>query len=174
VVEGRLYVVGGLRWAALGGLAVATAIYDPSTNVWYRGAPIPLPRDHLTAQGVGGIVYAIGGRPVDPDRNYGTVQAYDPKTDQWAWKDSMPTPRGGLGSAVLDGKIHVFGGESRSGVFAEHEVYDPATNHWSTELPLPTARHGLGVAEFGGKIYVIGGGPRPAYGQTDVVEVFTP
>jgi len=167
-------VVGGLRFPALGGNAHATAIYDPATNTWRSGRPIPTLRDHLTAQAVGGIVYAIGGRPLDADRNYGTVQAYDPKTDQWAWKDSMPTPRGDIGSAVLDGKIHVFGGESRTGVFAEHEVYDPVTNLWSTAPPMPLARHGLGVASVGGKIYVIGGGPRPAYGQTDVVEVFTP
>jgi len=74
----------------------------------------------------------------------------------------------------VDGKIHVFGGESRAGVFAEHEVYDPATNRWSTALPLPTGRHGIGVASLGDKIYVIGGAPRPMHGQTDVVEVFTP
>jgi len=86
----------------------------------------------------------------------------------------MPTARADIGSAVVDGKIHVFGGESRAGVFAEHEVYDPATNRWSTALPLPTGRHGIGVASLGGKIYVIGGAPRPMHGQTDVVEVFTP
>jgi len=173
-VYGQLIVVGGLRFPALGGLAVATAIYDPATNAWRKGAPIPTLRDHLTAQTVGGIVYAIGGRPVDPDRNYRIVEAYDPKTDRWSTKDSMPTARADIGSTVVDGKIHVFGGESRAGVFAEHEVYDPATNRWSTALPLPTGRHGIGVASLGDKIYVIGGAPRPMHGQTDVVEVFTP
>jgi len=173
-VDGQLIVVGGIRFVALGGLAVGTAIYDPATNTWRRGANIPVPRDHLTAQAVGGIMYAIGGRPLDPDRNYNIVEAYDLKTNQWTTKDSMPTRRGGIGSAVLDGKIHVLGGESRAGVFTEHEVYDPATNRWSTALPLPTGRHGLGVVSLGGKIYVIGGGPRPAYGQTDVVDIFTP
>jgi len=173
-VDGQLIVVGGIRYVADGGLVRATAIYDPATNAWRRGAPIPTPRDHLTAQAVGGIVYAIGGRPLDPDRNYDIVEEYDVKTDRWGPEASMPTRRGGIGSAVIDGSIHVFGGESRAAVFAEHEVYDPATNRWTTGLPLPLARHGLGVAVLAGKIYVIGGGPRPGYARTDVVSVYTP
>jgi len=173
-VDGQIVVVGGIRYVADGGLVRATAIYDPATDTWRRGAPIPTPRDHLTAQAVGGILYAIGGRPMDPDRNLSVVEAYDVKTDRWDAEASMPTRRGGIGSAVLDGKIHVLGGESRAGVFAEHEVYDPAANRWSAALPLPLARHGLGVSSLGGKIYVIGGGPKPAYSRTDVVSVYTP
>ena len=173
-VDGQLVVVGGIRFVAVGGLVRGTAIYDPATDAWRRGTPIPTLRDHLTAQAVGGILYAIGGRPIDPDRNYNIVEAYDVKTDQWTRKSSMPTRRAGIGSTVLDGTIHVFGGESRAGVFAEHEVYDPVANRWSAALPLPLARHGLGVATLGGKIYVIGGGPQPAYSRTDVVSVYTP
>lgn len=86
----------------------------------------------------------------------------------------MPSRRGGLASAVLDGKIHTVGGETRSSVFANHEVYDPAADRWITAAPLPTARHGLGAAALNGKIYVIGGGPRAGFAQTDVVEVFAP
>jgi N-acetylneuraminic acid mutarotase len=86
----------------------------------------------------------------------------------------MPTRRGGLGSAAVGGMIHVVGGESRAGVFAQHETYDPATDRWTTAPPLPLARHGLAVATVGGRIYVIGGGPRAGYAQTDVVSVYTP
>ena len=119
-------------------------------------------------------MYAIGGRPLDPDQNYDVVEAYDPATDRWTNKAPMPTRRGGLGSAVLDGMIHSFGGESRTGVFADHAVYDPGADRWTSAPALPTARHGLAIAAVNGRIYVIGGGPRAGFAQTDVVEVFTP
>jgi hypothetical protein len=133
---------------------------------------MPTPRDHLTAAAVGGLVYAIGGRPFNPDRNYAVVEAYDPATDRWQTRAAMPSRRGGLASAVLDGAIHTFGGEGRSSVFANHEVYEPATDHWSHAPGLPTARHGLGAAALAGRIYVIGGGPTAGFAQTGVVEVF--
>ena len=85
----------------------------------------------------------------------------------------MPSRRGGLASAVLDGKIHTFGGETRSGVFANHEVYDPARDAWSVSTPMPTARHGLAAVTVGARgIYVIGGGPKAGLAQTAVVEVW--
>lgn len=170
-VQGNLIVVGGFE---PGGLVQASAIYDPTTDIWRSAAPLPTPRDHLTAQEVGGFVYAIGGRPLDADQNYNVVEAYDPATDRWTSKAPMPSRRGGLGSAVLDGMIHSFGGESRTAVFADHAVYDPNADRWTGAPPLPTARHGLAVAAVTGKIYVIGGGPRAGLAQTDVVEVFTP
>jgi len=172
VVNGKLVVVGG--WGPGRKLVDSTAIYDPATDRWKNAAPIPTPRDHLTAAAVGGIVYAIAGRPFNPDQNYDVVEAYDPATDRWTRKSPMPSRRGGLASAVLDGKIHTVGGETRSSVFANHEVYDPALDRWITAAPLPTARHGLGAAALNGKIYVIGGGPRAGFAQTDVVEVFAP
>ena len=86
----------------------------------------------------------------------------------------MPSRRGGLAAAALDGTVHTVGGESRSGVFANHEVYDVATDRWSSAAPLPLARHGLAAASLGGRIYVIGGGPKAGFAQTDVVDVFVP
>ena len=165
-------VVGG--WGPGRRLVAGTAIYEPATDHWRDAAPIPTPRDHLTGAVVGGLVYAIGGRPLDPDRNYDVVEAYDPATDRWSVRAPMPSRRGGLAAAVLDGKVHVVGGETRNSVFASHEVYDPATDRWSSALPLPEARHGLAAAALGGKLYVIGGGPKAGFAQTSAVDVFTP
>jgi len=171
-VNGRLIVVGG--WGAGRRLIGATAIYDPATDRWRDAAPIPTPRDHLTAAVAQGLVYAIGGRPLNPDRNYDVVEAYDPAADRWTKRSAMPSRRGGLAAALLDGAIHVIGGETRGSVFANHEVYDPATDRWTTAPALPVARHGLAAAVVGGRLYVIGGGPRPGFAQTDAVDVFAP
>ena len=172
VVSGKLVVVGG--WGAGRRLIAASAIYDPATDRWHGAAPIPTPRDHLTAAGARGLVYAIGGRPLNPDRNYDIVEAYDPASDRWTRRSAMPSRRGGLAAAVLDGAIHVIGGETRGSVFANHEVYDPATDRWATAAALPVARHGLAAAVVGGKLYVIGGGPKAGFSQTDAVDVFAP
>src|SRR2546422_11570068 len=67
--SGKLVVVGG--WGLGRKLLDSTAIYDPATNRWNNAAPIPTPRDHLTAAAVGGVVYAIGGRPLQPQRERG-------------------------------------------------------------------------------------------------------
>lgn len=172
VVGGALIVVGGMGPTTAH--VDSTARYDPATNTWRHAAPIPTLRDHLTAQAVNGVVYAIGGRPHDPDRNYDVVEAYDPAADRWTTRAPMPSRRGGLASAVLGGRIHTFGGETGSSVFDTHEVYDPAMNRWTSGPRLPTGRHGLGAASVNGTIYVIGGGPRAGLAQTAVVEVFTP
>src|SRR5438034_1268155 len=172
VVNGKLVVVGG--WGVGRRLVGATTIYDPATDRWRDAAPIPTPRDHLTAAVAGGLVYAIGGRPLSPDRNYDVAEAYDPAADRWTKRSAMPSRRGGLAAAVLDGVIHVIGGETRGSVFANHEVYDPATDRWITAPALPVARHGLAAAAVGGKLYVIGGGPRAGFSQTGAVDVFAP
>src|SRR6266699_1798819 len=143
VVSGKLVVVGG--WGAGRRLTAASAIYDPATDLWHGAAPIPTPRDRLTAA-----------------------------SDRWTRRSAMPSRRGGLTAAVLDGAIHVIGGETRGSVFANHEVYDPATDRWTTAAALPVARHGLAAAVVGGKLYVIGGGPKAGFSQTDAVDVFAP
>lgn len=50
VVDGRIIVVGGL--GAGSQLLRTAAIYDPGSDSWSSGAPIPTPRDHLTAAAV--------------------------------------------------------------------------------------------------------------------------
>lgn len=171
VVDGKIVVVGG--FGATRALLDSTLVYDPATNRWATRAPIPTPRDHLTAEVVRGTLYAIGGRPIDPDRNYDVVESYDLAADRWTTRARMPSRRGGLASAVLGGEIHTFGGETRSGVFANHEVYDPAHDRWRVAAPMPTARHGLAAVTVGDdRIYVIGGGPKAGLAQTSVVEVW--
>jgi len=173
VVGDQIVVVGGV---GPGGHVDSIAIFDPATDSWHHGAPIPTLRDHLTAQAVNGMLYAIGGRK---GQNFDVVEAYDIRTNQWTTRAKMPSTRGGLSSAVIGNVIYTFGGERAShqgdaGVYENNEAYNAATNTWTTLEPLPTPRHGIGVTALGGRIYVIGGGPHTGFAQTDVVEVFTP
>src|SRR5207245_10112485 len=116
----KLVVVGG--WGAGRRLTAASAIYDPATDRWHGAASIPTPRDHLAAAAARGLVYAIGGRPLNPDRNYDIVEAYDPASDRWTRRSAMPSRRGGLAAAGLGGAIHVMGGETPGPGFATPQV----------------------------------------------------
>ena len=119
-------------------------------------------------------MFAIGGRPLDPDRNFNKLEIYDPGSDRWSTGSPMPSARGGLAAAVIDGRIHTFGGETTRRVFDNHEVYDVPSGTWQNAPPMPTGRHGLAAAVLNGRAYVIGGGPRAGFAQTYVVEVYAP
>src|SRR2546428_5341531 len=123
-VGGRLVVVGG--GGAGRRLGDSTAIYDPAANGWRNAAPIPTLRDHLAAPPLARIVYAIRGRPLDPDRNYDVVEAYDPATDRWTTKGPMPSRRGGLAAPGLDRSIPPGGRAARPAAFPNHEGGAPA------------------------------------------------
>src|SRR5688572_23930099 len=171
-VGGLLYVVGGV-----GGDAAALRAYNPATNTWDAGrAPLPTPREHLTAAVVNNRIYVISGRW--SAGNVGAVEEYDPATNSWRARASIPTPRSGITSSVINGRIHVTAGEGHpSGMtLSSHEVYDPATDTWDTFSSMPTARHGLASGVANGRWYVIGGGLLEGGGTfnslSNVVEAF--
>jgi len=133
-------------------------IYDPATDSWTRGADMPTPRADLTANAVGGRLYAIGGTRHVGIEALGMVEEYDPGADTWTRKADMPTPRLHLSSAVVDAKIVVVGGGPEWPVpLAATEMYDPATDTWTKMADMPTPRVGVWAAALDGKLYVMGG-----------------
>jgi hypothetical protein len=72
VIDGRLYVVGGLRASSVADLAV----YDPASDTWTELAPMPTARDHLAAGVVDGRLYAVGGRA--GGQLFAAVEQFDP------------------------------------------------------------------------------------------------
>jgi N-acetylneuraminic acid mutarotase len=174
VIDGRIFVAGGLR----GGTVATFSVYDPVADEWEPLPDLPLALDHLAAAGVGGIFYALGGRNGSIVSGTAATFAYDPATRGWTRRTDMPTARGGVTGVVLDGRIHVLGGEGNraasSGVFPNVEAYDPATDSWEELDPMALPRHGVGAAAFEGRIYVPGGGISQGFGATATVDVLTP
>lgn len=171
---GLLFVVGGT-----GPNASALLAYHPATNSWNAArAPLPTPREHLTAAVVNDRIYVISGRWTAG--NVATVEEYDPAANTWRARAGIPTARSGITSGVIDGRIHVTAGEGDpTGItIASHEVYDPATNTWSTLPAMPTGRHGLASGVVNGRWYVIGGGLLESGGTfsslSNLVERFDP
>ncbi len=145
-------------------------------GTWTTKAPMPTARNDLAAAGVGGVLYAVGGKTGNTCTGLQTLEAYDAATNTWSPKAAMPTGRYGPGAAALNGLLYVVGGDDqcRGGfqVIGAVEAYDPVSNSWSTKASMPTARSYPGVAVVNGVLYVLGG----AFGNDTVptVEAYDP
>lgn len=140
VIDGKLYVVGGIQGSVMPMASVMLStlqIFDPATNSWTLGAPMPTPRAFVSTAVVDGKLYALGG--TDPNNQWNVVEAYDPLTNSWTTKAPLPGPRSHAGAGIIDGRIHVVGGMGLLGatVSPPHAVYDPATDSWSADEPMP-------------------------------------
>ncbi len=160
-----IYVVGGNGGPADGpGAAGRTLIFDPTSNAWRAGAPLPVNRDHLAAVVVDDEIWAIGGRAAG--RNHALVDIYNPITDTWRAGPALPEATSGAAEAILDGVIYVSGGEdpARGVIVDRHWRLDTglgASAAWEPLTPPPLAIHGVAGAAIDGRIVIIGGSTRP-------------
>ncbi len=187
VVSGKLYLVGGLDGGSEGQLQ----IYDPGTNAWTLGAPMPWSAGSLSTAAIGGKIYAAGGITTG-GFTVGNCAVYDPATDQWTALADMPDGGRNHTAAATDGtRLFAFGGR-RGGNFVANGydslmIYDPQSDTWtwsgesgSTLAPLPEARGGMGKAVYlRGEFYVFGGETLDdpdanANGVYDRVDVYDP
>jgi len=155
--DGRLYVFGGYghkgvvrpqnhpdeaafreavaEMKALGRNALRSVeIYDPETDTWSEGAPMPAGRHAMgAALGADGRIYVVGGA-VSYSNPYPQeeVFVYDPATDTWSEGPELRHARFHHGvAATRDGKIYAVGGIGRKGLIgtaptATVEVLDTA------------------------------------------------
>lgn len=181
-VNGKIYVVGGagirpgsgdtmILPSRLHQILDTVEEYDPATNSWRTRSPMPTPRNHHIAAGVGGKLYAIGGRIgaafITRASNTDMVEAYDPANDSWTPPlERMPTPRSAMAAAVHNNRIYVGGGEFQDrrmlGAFRAVEAYDPAQNRWDIMPSMPNPRHGLAGGVIGDRLYLVSGDAQSA------------
>jgi N-acetylneuraminic acid mutarotase len=120
-INGKFYVVGGFIRPANVNIG-ALQIYDPATNRWTSGSPMPTPRSSLTTVVIDGKLYAVGGG--NGTTLVSTVEIYDPTSDTWTTGASAPTPRGLAAGGVIDSNLYITGGYNASEVIdGSLEVY---------------------------------------------------
>ncbi|MDQ3777503.1 MAG: PQQ-dependent sugar dehydrogenase, partial [Actinomycetota bacterium] len=127
----RFYLAGGGR---------AQEVYDPRTDSWTNGSPLPRNLEHVQGVELGGRIYYVGGLEAWPRPASPATYVYDPRTDRFDTAAPMPRPRGGGGVAVHDGKIFYAGGLSDGRAVPWFDVYDPATDAWRRLPDLPRPR----------------------------------
>lgn len=170
---GKIYYVGGIEGSTSGphGPHSDTVfVYDPSTDTFSTGVPMPTDR----GRGAGGTaaydgkIYYAGGQHDAPDGVYNPrskpwFDVYDPATRTWTRLPNMPRARDHFHAAVVDGKFYAIGGRqtSNNNIVTAVDVYDlsqGAGGSWQTlNTALPTPRSGSSVAVQGREILVIGG-----------------
>jgi N-acetylneuraminic acid mutarotase len=168
---GKIYVLGGYPSSRV--TQDTLQIYDPATDEWKLGKPLPIPIHHPVLVGVAGKIYSLGGQP-DTRLSY----EYDPVVNDWRDVAPMPTARGAGAGAAIGDKIYVVGG--RPPAANAFEVYDVSDNAWTELRRLPQTqnnRNHLAAAAIEGKIYVAGGrynGGSVGDPRTDALDMYDP
>ena len=169
VIKDKIYVAGGVNSA---GMSIRDVeVYDPALNTWTNLASMRVARNHLAGGVINEKFYAVGGRGSADAPT--ALEVYDPQTNAWSTLADMPTARSGIAAGVVNGELYVFGGETPNRVHGEVEAYNPSSNTWRRLPDMPTPRHGIWGSVIGRTIYLPGGATEPAFGATDVNEVFT-
>ncbi len=159
-VNGKLYVLAGFVENLK--ITDVTEIYDPMTNQWSLGAPMPLAVTHMGSVVVDNAIWIVGGFSGDhPGVATDRVQIYNTLSDSWEDGPSLPNPRGSGAAVYNNGKIHFFGGllpDRRTDV-GEHLVLDLANMNdgWQSAADMPDPRNHHSGASVNGLVYAIGG-----------------
>jgi N-acetylneuraminic acid mutarotase len=158
-VNDELYLVGGALNSLNGDPSAATWRWLPRTGQWEKRAPLSHAREHMAVVGVGGLIYAVGGRAHgrDSDELGSAVERYDPVADAWEVLAPLPHPRSGLNGAAACQSAIAAGGETSRNVFATVQYLTAHSGDWELLPDLPAAAHGVAVAAIGQRLYAIGG-----------------
>ena len=119
VLGGKLYVFGG-GTRNPGGYANHTLssveIYDPATDTWAPGAPMPTGRRTMAVGTLNGRAQLIGGElSTSASGTFFANEEYDPITGSWRTLTPMRTPRHGSAAGTIGETIYVAGGGPEAG-----------------------------------------------------------
>jgi N-acetylneuraminic acid mutarotase len=179
VIDGKIYVVGGVTDNYRSIQTPVNEVYDPATDSWTTKQPAPIAVANYASAVVDKMIYIIGGT---------SNQIYNAENDTWSLGASLPAvtyyaAAGATTGVMAPKRIYVIGGGFENTSNAVH-VYDPASDNWTSGTPMPTNRTSLAVGVVNDVIYAMGGNlgweggdwPFSGYplGTTNAVEQYTP
>lgn len=187
VVDGTLYVLGGMTGAAWAGTGQSW-FYDEATSRWTALPAMPAgdtPRGSAAVGVYNGTVWLVGGKTRSGGLSATAVSAFDTATRSWrtdipAAARNIPEGRDHGGGAVVGSKFYQIAGSLQEIANRKDTVFvldlDNLAAGWTTAKGrMPTPRRGFATAAIGTKIYTFGGegNPDPASrGVFDSVEVY--
>jgi N-acetylneuraminic acid mutarotase len=155
VLGGKIiYVVGGgLDWWTP---ITDTQIYDPASDTWRKGVPLPSPTFGAAAAVVNNVLYIFGGQ--SGTGVVSTVWAYSPQSRTWSSRSPMPTARAWFSAVVLNNRIYAIGGQLDDWTRLNNvERYNPATDTWTIEAPMLQGKSSLTAGVIGATIVAADG-----------------
>ena len=173
VVDGRIWVVGGLVGTKKAAATTRVESYDPAINAWGTATPLPRPLHHATAVAYRGELVVIGGwEPKGANLTAVTSREVLALRDgKWVRSGPLRHPRAAAAAAVVDDKIVVTGGQA-DGKLVEQTEFLPGGLVWKQGADLPTPReHLAAVADADGRfLYAVGGRQLSAASNTRALE----
>jgi N-acetylneuraminic acid mutarotase len=148
VLNGKLYVIGGEGYSSLD-------IFDPVSELWSSGQPLPHEVRKGAAISIAGKIYLTGGQNALGERLKKLFE-YNPITNQWTQKANMQYARHGLKVIHFDGRIWALGGRNNS-TLDKVESYVIEENIWRTEASLSVTRDWPSAWATEDGIFVAGG-----------------
>ncbi|MGI5129067.1 DUF1668 domain-containing protein [Pseudonocardia sp. CA-107938] len=154
VVDGRLYVVGGLT---VNVSTPAVYAYDAAIDTWTKGPDLPIPLHHVMAVNYHDELWVLGGWTPAGGNESGlnSDRVFALRGGTWVEQPKLLHPRVAAAAAVVKDKIVVFGGQTNGALIPETEVFDGTA--WHNAAPIPTPREHLGGSAGGGFVFAIGG-----------------
>ncbi len=160
VIDNKMYVIGG--WIPSLNATGLNEIYEPDTDSWSIGTPMPTPTTHVGSVAVGTDIWFIGGFIGNhPGVATDIVQIYDTKTDSWTAGPNLPNAIGSGAATFHNNKIHFIGGllPDRRTDTSAHLVLDLSdlSAGWTALAPLPIGLNHHWAETVNGIVYSIGG-----------------
>jgi N-acetylneuraminic acid mutarotase len=134
--------------------------FDASTGTWAIEGPLASGLFGLSAVGVSGKVYLVGGTSGTSSTPSESVVSYYPGNQYFNPETSMRTPRWKVATAAIDAKIFAIGGGATGSPTTPTSIveeYDTATRLWTPRRSLSVSRYGAAADTLNGKVYVTGG-----------------
>jgi len=161
--DGRIYVFGGKTRPAGTGMPIQTSsveIFDPATNAWSSGTPIPGPGRVRSV-----AVTAADGRIFLFHRTSRLVLVYDPARSAWTTGPSVPSGTYVYGAVAGPGPLVSVVTAKGSSLWLYS--LDPVTGRWRSRgatsgVPIALGADGLLYGATGSRAWAID----PATGQT--------
>lgn len=149
------YFLGAVTWNdtliyVMGGQSTTyhnvVEIYDPATNGWTTGTPMPITNRSFGCGISGDTIYVVAGYSAGyiAQAYMGVIDPANPQTITWTAIANVPTgPSGSPGrsrlqGAGVDGKFYFTGGDDWGTAAYDTWYYDPADAMWHASLDKPT------------------------------------
>ncbi|HEX2274548.1 MAG TPA: kelch repeat-containing protein [Acidimicrobiales bacterium] len=154
--QGLVAVVGGIT--ADGAASNQVDLFDPASDRWRSGPPLPLLLHHAGAAALGDRLYVIGGYSSRRALGQPVAQVWSlgPGEERWRQEPSLSAPRAALAVVAVGDRLVAVGGMPEGGL-RRTEVLTPGAGGWRPGPDLLEAREHLALAASGGRVYAIGG-----------------
>jgi N-acetylneuraminic acid mutarotase len=185
VVDGKIYVIGGVADSFSSMLTPVNEVYDPATDSWTTLQPAPIAIDSYASAVLNNKIYVMGGLSHNDTYGWQANQIYNAENDVWSLGATLPNATRFAAAGATTGmlapkKIYVIGGGLTKASNAVN-VYDPAFDNWTSGAPIPTGRIAPAATVVNDVLYVFGGAvsyqgtfPVGAYLEAGIVEAYTP